>query len=173
MAYRGSIVQWLRAAGHRIPGITPNRLHGFSSKHLGRLAYPFNHVRGISQLVRHQQPCQAPFILQRSCTSTASSRTDAVTTADYDDDRDTITVTWDSGVTSEFPAVWLRDNCQCPLCFHESAIARNIVMNTLDVDVKPTELKVSVHYVIRVCAKWMPYTVRCCYNAVDFLTSIH
>ena len=140
MAYRG-FTRCLRAAGRSIPGIN----HEFSSKHYCRVASlrPLNSARGLLQLVGNQQPYQAPYTLQFRCAS-ASSSSYTITSADYDDNRDTIAVTWDIRVTTEFPAVWLRDNCQCPQCFHESAIARNIVMNTLDVDIKPAELKVSV-----------------------------
>ena len=41
------------------------------------------------------------------------------------------------GVQSQYPMVWLRDNCQCPLCFHESSHSRRMLMKDLDLDVAP------------------------------------
>ena len=35
-------------------------------------------------------------------------------------------VNWDDGTTSHFPHIYLRDNCQCPNCFHSSAKQRLI-----------------------------------------------
>ena len=124
----------------------------------------FGHARSISQPARHKQELYCTHAPRSRRASTASSRSYAVTTADYDDNRDTITVTWDSGVTSEFPAVWLRDNCQCPQCFHESEIARNIVMSTLDVDVKPTELNVSFNRALCLSILILMHIPTCLWN---------
>lgn len=37
---------------------------------------------------------------------------------------DGITLIWDDGRTSEFHALWLRDNCPCPSCRHPQALER-------------------------------------------------
>lgn len=37
---------------------------------------------------------------------------------------DGITLSWDDGRTSEFHAMWLRDNCPCPECRHPQALER-------------------------------------------------
>lgn len=46
-----------------------------------------------------------------------------------------ICVKWEDGSESSYPSVWLRDNCQCPLCFLPSAGARRLLFEDLDVNV--------------------------------------
>ena len=36
----------------------------------------------------------------------------------------------------DFPFVWLRDNCQCPLCFHPVSFGRTVLLRTIDMDVR-------------------------------------
>ncbi|XP_046399887.1 gamma-butyrobetaine dioxygenase-like isoform X2 [Ischnura elegans] len=43
----------------------------------------------------------------------------------------------------QFPFVWLRDNCQCPKCFHSEAFSRTLQMLDFDINCRPTSLKVS------------------------------
>ena len=43
---------------------------------------------------------------------------------------------------NEYPAVWLRDNCQCSRCYNKHANARLLLMKDLDVDVKPDRVSV-------------------------------
>lgn len=49
------------------------------------------------------------------------------------DDERLMEVEWEDGGHSLYPFTWLRDNCQCPLCFLQSAQARKLLM--IDVDV--------------------------------------
>ncbi|KAM8939166.1 gamma-butyrobetaine dioxygenase [Pelodytes ibericus] len=49
-----------------------------------------------------------------------------------------VCVRWEDGDQSFYPFVWLRDNCQCPLCFLQSAKARQLPIENLDVN---TEVK--------------------------------
>lgn len=37
-------------------------------------------------------------------------------------------VNWEDGVSSQYPFVFLRDNCQCPKCFHPDTKSRQIDM---------------------------------------------
>lgn len=46
-----------------------------------------------------------------------------------------ICVHWEDGSESLYPAVWLRDNCQCPSCFLHSAKARKLPLEDLDVNI--------------------------------------
>ncbi|EDW07438.1 gamma-butyrobetaine dioxygenase [Drosophila mojavensis] len=39
-----------------------------------------------------------------------------------------------------FPAVWLRDNCRCPSCFHSSSQSRQLDWNHFDPNVRPLAL---------------------------------
>ena len=49
--------------------------------------------------------------------------------------------------TNEYPAVWLRDNCQCPKCYNKHANARLLLMKDLDVDTKPKEVSIEENQV--------------------------
>ena len=51
-----------------------------------------------------------------------------------------LSVKWDTGKEETYPAVWLRDNCQCPDCYVESAMSRKLQMKNLDVNIKMLEL---------------------------------
>ncbi|KAF4009338.1 hypothetical protein G4228_000679 [Cervus hanglu yarkandensis] len=42
-------------------------------------------------------------------------------------------IIWQDGADSIYPAVWLRDNCQCPDCYLDSAKARKLLIEALDV----------------------------------------
>ena len=48
---------------------------------------------------------------------------------------------------NEYPAVWLRDNCQCPKCYNKHANARLLLMKDLDVDIKPKQVSVEENQV--------------------------
>ncbi|KAM5138556.1 gamma-butyrobetaine dioxygenase [Mantella aurantiaca] len=45
-----------------------------------------------------------------------------------------VCVHWKDGGQSLYPYVWLRDNCQCPKCFLQSAKARKLPIENLDVN---------------------------------------
>jgi gamma-butyrobetaine dioxygenase len=38
-----------------------------------------------------------------------------------------VTLQWDDGLRSRFPALWLRDNCACPQCRHPKALERTFM----------------------------------------------
>ncbi|XP_059046936.1 gamma-butyrobetaine dioxygenase-like [Achroia grisella] len=44
------------------------------------------------------------------------------------------------GENLSFPYVWLRDNCQCEMCFHQSARSRILDWSNFDLDVKPRDV---------------------------------
>lgn len=52
-----------------------------------------------------------------------------------------IKVDFIDGTSSEFSNLWLRDNCQCPNCFHKIALGRNFLMEDLKVDLHPTNIQ--------------------------------
>jgi hypothetical protein len=53
-----------------------------------------------------------------------------------------LSVQWNNNkVEAQYPAVWLRDNCQCPKCYQNSALARKLVMKDLDAGISMTEPK--------------------------------
>ena len=47
-----------------------------------------------------------------------------------------LSITWNEKVNEKYPAVWLRDNCQCPKCYQASAFARLHVMQKVDTEIK-------------------------------------
>ncbi|KAM7424558.1 hypothetical protein PAMA_000754 [Pampus argenteus] len=50
------------------------------------------------------------------------------------DEEKLVEVEWEDGGQSLYPFIWLRDNCQCPLCTLQSAQARKLLMSDLDID---------------------------------------
>lgn len=44
------------------------------------------------------------------------------------------------GEKLKFPHIWLRDNCQCNLCFHQTAKSRIIDYSNFNTDVKPRKI---------------------------------
>ena len=47
---------------------------------------------------------------------------------------------WHDGAESLYPAVWLRDNCQCSDCYLHSAKARKLLLEALDVNIRIDDL---------------------------------
>ena len=56
-------------------------------------------------------------------------------------------IRWKGGKLDEYPAVWLRDNCQCPKCYNKNANARLLLMKDLDVNVKPSQVTINTNNV--------------------------
>ncbi|XP_071533117.1 gamma-butyrobetaine dioxygenase-like isoform X2 [Panulirus ornatus] len=52
-------------------------------------------------------------------------------------------VCWAEGGMDLFPYVWLRDNCQCPSCFHPTTLSRKISMEDLNLDIIPTSIQMA------------------------------
>ena len=46
------------------------------------------------------------------------------------------------GDVEKFPYLWLRDNCQCDLCFEKKSFSRVVNLSEFPVDIKPKEVKV-------------------------------
>nr|XP_002709068.2 gamma-butyrobetaine dioxygenase [Oryctolagus cuniculus]XP_008267282.2 gamma-butyrobetaine dioxygenase [Oryctolagus cuniculus]XP_008267285.2 gamma-butyrobetaine dioxygenase [Oryctolagus cuniculus] len=44
-------------------------------------------------------------------------------------------ILWHNGEESLYPAIWLRDNCQCSDCYLDSAKARKLLIEALDVNI--------------------------------------
>lgn len=63
-----------------------------------------------------------------------------------------------SGVPSEllkssttdikYPAIWLRDNCQCDQCYHKGSNSRTVNWCNFDVNVNPDKVWVSLKMLI-------------------------
>jgi len=52
-------------------------------------------------------------------------------------------VTWNNNTVNRYPFVYLRDNCQCPECFHESSLQRSFdTVGRLKVDIQPDRVDV-------------------------------
>ncbi|XP_070534059.1 gamma-butyrobetaine dioxygenase-like [Ptychodera flava] len=55
-----------------------------------------------------------------------------------------VRVRWGDGFESAYPFVWLRDNCFCPSCYEATAQARMFLVEDLDVEIVPTDVKVAL-----------------------------
>ncbi|VFV34705.1 gamma-butyrobetaine dioxygenase [Lynx pardinus] len=58
----------------------------------------------------------------------------AIQKAEVVDGAHSLHIFWHDGAESLYPAVWLRDNCQCPDCYLDSAKARKLLIEALDVN---------------------------------------
>lgn len=52
-------------------------------------------------------------------------------------------VWWREGEPDEFPYIWLRDNCQCPACFLDTASSRVSRVTDIPPNARPKEVCVS------------------------------
>ncbi|XP_023974656.1 gamma-butyrobetaine dioxygenase [Physeter macrocephalus] len=59
----------------------------------------------------------------------------AIQKAEAQDGAHLMRILWQDGAESVYPAVWLRDNCQCPDCYLDSAKARKLLIEALDVNI--------------------------------------
>ena len=53
-----------------------------------------------------------------------------------------VTIEWDSEQHDSFPSCWLRDNCQCPKCFHSGADGRLINLHQTDPNIQPKDVNI-------------------------------
>ena len=57
-----------------------------------------------------------------------------------------LNVTWNDESVSRYPYVFLRDNCRCPACLHESSCQRRFdTVGSLDLKIFPEKLEVTPH----------------------------
>lgn len=80
----------------------------------------------LLQISRGQH--SAPFYDQTAHTGTMIQHIEALDAERF------VCVQWKDGGQSLYPYVWLRDNCQCPSCFLQSAKARKLPIENLDVN---------------------------------------
>ncbi|MPC14455.1 Gamma-butyrobetaine dioxygenase [Portunus trituberculatus] len=52
-------------------------------------------------------------------------------------------VRWENGSVDSYPYIWLRDNCQCPKCYHPVSLARRVLLKDLDLSVNCVDIKLS------------------------------
>jgi gamma-butyrobetaine dioxygenase len=67
-----------------------------------------------------------PAIAPLSMSDLAPART-ARSIVQLEEDGGSLTLVWDDGRRSRFPALWLRDNCPCPECRHPQALERTFL----------------------------------------------
>ena len=53
-----------------------------------------------------------------------------------------------AGVEEEYPWVWLRDSCPCPLCYDPLSQSRIINLTEWDLNIKPAAVKVCMEIMI-------------------------
>lgn len=56
--------------------------------------------------------------------------------------QDFVEIEWTDGKTSRFPFVYLREKCQCPVCYHQSSSQRILHMKNLDLNSRPTATQI-------------------------------
>ena len=60
----------------------------------------------------------------------------------FNRDTDAVEVVWTDGERDMFPMLWLRDNCQCPLCHNSQVDCRRLGMRQVPHDTTVADLKV-------------------------------
>lgn len=69
-----------------------------------------------------------------------------------DSERSVLEVKWKSGETSSYPHIFLRDNCQCPKCFHPDTKSRQLdTFQDIDMDITAKKI---VHNQSHVTITW-------------------
>ncbi|XP_063855501.1 gamma-butyrobetaine dioxygenase-like [Scylla paramamosain] len=58
-------------------------------------------------------------------------------------DQKMLQVRWEDSSVESYPYIWLRDNCQCPNCYHPFSQARRVMLKDLDLSVACVDVKVS------------------------------
>ena len=53
-----------------------------------------------------------------------------------------LSVLWNNEREEQYPAVWLRDNCQCSECYQASALGRLHLMKNVETDINFEKLTI-------------------------------
>ena len=53
-----------------------------------------------------------------------------------------LSVLWNNQQEEQYPAVWLRDNCQCSKCYQASALGRLHLMKNVEPDINFEKLSI-------------------------------
>ena len=79
-----------------------------------------------------------------NCPAAAKSASDpTVKNIHKEDSNGMLHVTWNNNTVNRYPFVYLRDNCQCPECFHESSLQRSFdTVGRLKMDIQPHRVDV-------------------------------
>ena len=65
-----------------------------------------------------------------------------------------LSITWSDSKEEQYPAVWLRDNCQCPKCYHASAFERLHLMRNVDPEIKFKSSVLASNNEVCLCISW-------------------
>ena len=90
-----------------------------------------------------------------NCPAAAKSASDpTVKNIHKEDSNGMLHVTWNNNTVNRYPFVYLRDNCQCPVCFHESSFQRSFdTVGRLNLDIQPHRVDV-LQNGEEICVTW-------------------
>lgn len=77
------------------------------------------------------------------CPYSQSTASATIAASNPQPDTQMLKVQWGDGGEDVFPYIWLRDNCQCPKCFHPVSLARRVMLKDLSLSVNCADVKVS------------------------------
>jgi len=81
--------------------------------------------RIVSRAVKTLRPgSQESLCLAARCSFATSTNAHLVTKIDKNVNNRFLNVTWENGITSRYPFVYLRDICQCSECYHNTSKQR-------------------------------------------------
>ena len=103
-------------------------------------------VCNFHSTIKRQLTRNSPRLFFKTNYATAAqwkTSSSAVQNVHKNDDSPMLHVTWSDNTSSRFPFVYLRDNCQCPECFHESSLQRNYdSIAHLNMEIQPERVDV-------------------------------
>ena len=88
-----------------------------------------------------QSQCVISGVVQRFLSTKVQSDKQREFTVKVNDAKKTLVLV-DGSDAYEYPFVWLRDNCQCEECFHQSSSSRIINWEKFDLSVSPKNVEV-------------------------------
>ncbi len=103
-----------------------------------------NNVK-ISFLSRPALISKPPQTQSRQYTTVDSGRSSLSVTSATGSRTGNLDVTWTDDSVTSYPFVWLRDNCQCPACFHPVSRARGNLLADLDLYMVPEKARFTAY----------------------------
>lgn len=91
-----------------------------------------------------QGPIQTQLVREATSSTMAAAQhipDVTINSAKTNDENKMLEVTLNDGSRLLYPYVWLRDNCQCPECWHPTTRSRLLRMKQLDPNVKPVNMQ--------------------------------
>lgn len=98
-------------------------------------------------LLCQRTKCKKTTHCHRLCLVSAAHCPSAAEVVEASPGTTALRVQFGDGSSHDFPSCWLRDNCQCDLCYDHKSFTRKLVLDDWDQDDYPVHVEVSSPYV--------------------------